>query len=313
MDPAILLYWVQRPIFVLVLSFTLGFLISMLIWQARKRRGMKNLEKLLLNEEKEFKQAFNPKAHVIEEGFRGLFIARKQELQRLQQLENYRRNYIGNVAHELKTPLFSIQGYIESVLEDPDIDKEMLTQFLNKANKNADRLGQIVNDLDAITKFESGMLAIEKDSFNIEDLITEVCEELEIQASQKELSLEHISDSTENLVFADRVRIRQILVNLGFNSIKYGKQKGKTTYHIRENEKQLIIEVTDNGIGIPQESLGRIFERFYRVDSHRSRDKGGSGLGLSIVKHIIEAHGEHIEVSSVEGEGSTFTFTLSKP
>lgn len=313
MDPAILLYWAQHPIFVSVLSFTLGFLISMLIWQARKRRVMKNLEKLLLNEEKEFKQAFNPKAQVIEEGFRGLFIARKQELQRLQQLENYRRNYIGNVAHELKTPLFSIQGYIESVLEDPDIDQETLTQFLNKANKNADRLGQIVNDLDAITKFESGMLAIEKDTFNIEDLITEVCEELEIQASQKEINLEHISDSSANLVFADRVRIRQILVNLGFNSIKYGKQKGKTTYHIKENEKQLVIEVTDNGIGIPQESLGRIFERFYRVDSHRSRDKGGSGLGLSIVKHIIEAHGEHIEVSSVEGEGSTFTFTLSKP
>jgi len=313
MDPAILLCWAQHPILVSVLSFTLGFLISMLIWQARKRRVMKNLEKLLLNEKKEFKQAFNPNAQVIEEGFRGLFIARKQELQRLQQLENYRRNYIGNVAHELKTPLFSIQGYIESVLEDPDIDKEMLTQFLNKANKNADRLGQIVNDLDAITKFESGMLAIEKDSFNIEDLITEVCEELEIQASQKEINLEHISDSSANLVFADRVRIRQILVNLGFNSIKYGKQKGKTTYHIRENEKQLIIEVTDNGIGIPQESLGRIFERFYRVDSHRSRDKGGSGLGLSIVKHIIEAHGEHIEVSSVEGEGSTFSFTLSKP
>ncbi len=185
MDPAILLYWAQHPIFVSVMSFTLGFLISMLIWQARKRRVMKNLEKLLLNEEKEFKQAFNPKAQVIEEGFRGLFIARKQELQRLQQLENYRRNYIGNIAHELKTPLFSIQGYIESVLEDPDIDKEMSTQFLKKANKNADRLGQIVNDLDAITKFESGMLAIEKNSFNIEDLITEVCEELEIQASQK--------------------------------------------------------------------------------------------------------------------------------
>jgi two-component system phosphate regulon sensor histidine kinase PhoR len=312
MDPAILLYWAQHPIFVSVLSFSLGFFISMLIWQSRKRRVMKNLEKLLLNEEKEFKQAFNPKARVIEEGFRGLFIARKQELQRLQQLENYRRNYIGNVAHELKTPLFSIQGYIESVLEDPDIDKETLTQFLNKANKNADRLGQIVNDLDAITKFESGMLAIEKDTFNIQDLITEVCEELEIQASQKEIHLEHISDSAENLVYADRVRIRQILVNLGFNSIKYGKQKGKTTYHIKENEKQLIIEVTDNGIGIPEESLGRIFERFYRVDSHRSRDKGGSGLGLSIVKHIIEAHGEHIEVSSVEGEGSTFTFTLSK-
>lgn len=274
---------------------------------------MKNLERLLLNEEKNFEQAFNPKAKDIEDGFRGLFIARKQELQRLQQLENYRTEYIGNVAHELKTPLFSIQGYIETILEDTDIDKKTLKSFLGKANKNADRLGQIVNDLDAITKFESGVLAIEKDSFDIKDLISEVCEELEIQASQKEIQLEVYSESAQNHVFADRIRIRQVLVNLGYNSIKYGKTAGKTTYDIKETEKNLVIEVSDNGIGIPSDSVGRIFERFYRVDTHRNRDKGGSGLGLSIVKHIIEAHGEHIEVSSTEGAGSTFTFTLAKP
>ena len=305
-------YIITHPITVAVFSFSLGIGLSSLIWRARKRKVLKNLERLISHEEADYETTINPKAQDIEDGFRTLFIARKQELQRLQQLETYRRDYLGNVAHELKTPLFSIQGYIETVMDDPDLSPEEVYKFLKKANKNVDRLGQLVNDLDAITKYESGVLNIEMGPFNILELIREVIEELEIQASQKEIRLMVQTKSDNNLVNADRTRIRQVLVNLGYNSIKYGIDKGTTNYKIFDTGAKIIIEVADNGIGIPQEHVGRIFERFYRVDAHRNRETGGSGLGLSICKHIVEAHGEQIKVMSTVGAGSSFTFALPK-
>ena len=305
-------YIITHPITVAVFSFSLGIGLSSLIWRARKRKVLKNLERLISHEEADYETTINPKAQDIEDGFRTLFIARKQELQRLQQLETYRRDYLGNVAHELKTPLFSIQGYIETVMDDPDLSPEEVYKFLKKANKNVDRLGQLVNDLDAITKYESGVLNIEMGPFNILELIREVIEELEIQASQKEIRLMVQTKSDNNLVNADRTRIRQVFVNLGYNSIKYGIDKGTTNYKIFDTGAKIIIEVADNGIGIPQEHVGRIFERFYRVDAHRNRETGGSGLGLSICKHIIEAHGEQIKVMSTVGAGSSFTFALPK-
>jgi len=305
-------YIITHPLSVAVLSFSAGIGISSLVWKARKNRVLKNLERLISNEEADYETTLNPKAKDIEDGFRTLFIARKQELQRLQQLETYRRDYLGNVAHELKTPLFSIQGYIDAVMDDPEMSQEQLNTFLKKANKNVDRLGQLVNDLDAITKYESGVLHIEMDTFNILELVKEVIEELEIQAAQKEIRILFQSKSANNLVMADRKRIRQVLVNLGYNSIKYGIQKGTTNFKIFDTGAKLIIEVVDNGIGIPQEHVGRIFERFYRVDAHRNRETGGSGLGLSICKHIIEAHGEQIKVMSTVGAGSSFTFALVK-
>ena len=305
-------YIITHPITVAVFSFSLGIGLSSLIWRARKRKVLKNLERLISHEEADYETTINPKAQDIEDGFRTLFIARKQELQRLQQLETYRRDYLGNVAHELKTPLFSIQGYIETVMDDPDLSPEEVYKFLKKANKNVDRLGQLVNDLDAITKYESGVLNIEMGPFNILELIREVIEELEIQASQKEIRLMVQTKSDNNLVNADRTRIRQVLVNLGYNSIKYGIDKGTTNYKIFDTGAKIIIEVADNGIGIPQEHVGRIFERFYRVDAHRNRETGGSGFGLSICKHIIEAHGEQIKVMSTVGAGSSFTFALPK-
>ena len=305
-------YIITHPITVAVFSFSIGIGLSSLIWRARKRKVLKNLERLISHEEADYETTINPKAQDIEDGFRTLFIARKQELQRLQQLETYRRDYLGNVAHELKTPLFSIQGYIETVMDDPDLSPEEVYKFLKKANKNVDRLGQLVNDLDAITKYESGVLNIEMGPFNILELIREVIEELEIQASQKEIRLMVQTKSDNNLVNADRTRIRQVLVNLGYNSIKYGIDKGTTNYKIFDTGAKIIIEVADNGIGIPQEHVGRIFERFYRVDAHRNRETGGSGLGLSICKHIVEAHGEQIKVMSTVGAGSSFTFALPK-
>ncbi len=296
----------------LLLAFALGIGVATFVWKQRKRTVLRNLELLISAEEDDYEEKKNPQAKDIEDAFKMLFKARKQELHRMQQLENYRRDYIGNVAHELKTPLFSIQGYIESVLDDPDIEPVTLRSFLKKANKNAARLGQIVKDLDSITKFESGVLNIQKNPFDLGQLINEVIEELEIQASNKEISLFLQGKTSGIMVIGDRDRITQVLINLGFNSIRYGKQGGTTSYKLSDTGEKIIVEVIDNGIGIPLQHQNRIFERFYRVDTHRNRETGGSGLGLSICKHIIEAHGEKIQVISTEGAGSVFSFALPK-
>lgn len=296
----------------LLLAFALGIGVATFVWKQRKRTVLRNLELLISAEEDDYEEKKNPQAKDIEDAFKMLFKARKQELHRMQQLENYRRDYIGNVAHELKTPLFSIQGYIESVLDDPDIEPATLRSFLKKANKNAARLGQIVKDLDSITKFESGVLNIQKNPFDLSQLINEVIEELEIQASNKEISLFLQGKTSGIMVIGDRDRITQVLINLGFNSIRYGKQGGTTSYKLSDTGEKIIVEVIDNGIGIPLQHQTRIFERFYRVDTHRNRETGGSGLGLSICKHIIEAHGEKIQVISTEGAGSVFSFALPK-
>ena len=296
----------------LLLAFALGTGFATFVWKQRKRTVLRNLELLISAEEDDYEEKINPQAKDIEDAFKMLFKARKQELLRMQQLENYRRDYIGNVAHELKTPLFSIQGYIESVLDDPDIDHATMHSFLKKANKNAARLGQIVKDLDSITKFESGVLNIQKNPFDLGQLINEVIEELEIQASNKEISLFFQGKTSGIMVIGDRDRITQVLINLGFNSIRYGKQGGTTNYKLSDTGEKIIVEVIDNGIGIPLQHQNRIFERFYRVDAHRNRETGGSGLGLSICKHIIDAHGEKIQVISTEGAGSVFSFALPK-
>jgi two-component system phosphate regulon sensor histidine kinase PhoR len=296
----------------LLLAFALGTGVATFVWKQRKRTVLRNLELLISAEEDDYEEKINPQAKDIEDAFKMLFKARKQELLRMQQLENYRRDYIGNVAHELKTPLFSIQGYIESVLDDPEIDPTTLRSFLKKANKNAARLGQIVKDLDSITKFESGVLNIQKNPFDLGQLINEVIEELEIQASNKEISLFFQGKTSGIMVIGDRDRITQVLINLGFNSIRYGKQGGTTNYKLSDTGEKIIVEVIDNGIGIPLQHQNRIFERFYRVDAHRNRETGGSGLGLSICKHIIDAHGEKIQVISTEGAGSVFSFALPK-
>ena len=296
----------------ILLAFALGTGVATFVWKQRKRTVLRNLELLISAEEDDYEEKIDPQAKDIEDAFKMLFKARKQELQRMQQLENYRRDYIGNIAHELKTPLFSIQGYIESVLDDPEIDQTTLRSFLKKANKNAARLGQIVKDLDTITKFESGVLNIQKNAFDLGQLISEVIEELEIQASNKEISLFFQGKTQGIMVLGDRDKITQVLVNLGFNSIRYGKLGGTTNYKLSDTGEKIIVEVMDNGIGIPLQHQNRIFERFYRVDAHRNRETGGSGLGLSICKHIIDAHGEKIEVISTEGAGSVFSFALPK-
>jgi two-component system phosphate regulon sensor histidine kinase PhoR len=240
---------------------------------------------------------------------------RKIEIETLKVREEYRKEFLGNVSHELKTPLFTVQGYIETLLDGAADNEKIRDKYLDRANKGVERLIYIVKDLDMITKLEAGDLSLEIEVFDIVELIKSVYEMLEMKASKKKMSLVFDVDyDTQILVKADKERVRQVLTNLIVNSIKYGIEKGTTEVSIENLIKnKVIVRVTDNGEGITSENIPRLFERFYRVDKSRSREVGGSGLGLSIVKHIIEAHDEKIYVESEIGVGSEFSFTLEKP
>ena len=240
---------------------------------------------------------------------------RSSEINILKDQENYRREFLGNVSHELKTPLFTIQGYILTLLEGAMKDKKVRSKYLNRTAKGVDRIISIVKDLDLITQFESGIKTVDKSNFNIYELIDNVYDLMEFESEKNNTKL-RIRNEINNsvLVYADKERILQVLTNLVVNSIKYGKENGYTEIAVDEYDKdRVIVRVIDDGEGIEEEHLPRLFERFYRIDKTRSRKKGGSGLGLSIVKHIIEAHQEQIFVKSKVGIGTEFSFTLLKP
>jgi len=239
---------------------------------------------------------------------------KKLEIEALKIRENYRREFIGNVSHELKTPLFTVQGYIETLLDGALNDEKIKEKYLERANKGVERLIYIIKDLDMITKLEVGELHLEKETFDIVDLIENVFELLEMKASKNVIFLTFNKKYQKPIwVKADKDRIQQVLSNLIVNSIKYGRNKGTTELSV-ENliMNKVLIRVTDNGEGINNDEIPRLFERFYRVDKSGSREQGGSGLGLSIVKHILDAHNEKIYVESQIGIGSEFSFTLEK-
>jgi len=239
----------------------------------------------------------------------------RSEINILKDQENYRREFLGNISHELKTPLFTIQGYILTLLEGAMKDKKVREKYIIRAAKGVDRLISIVKDLDLITQFESGIKTVDKSKFNIYELVDNVFELMEFEAEKNNISLQTEKDENNpNYVYADKERIIQVLTNLVVNSIKYGTENGFTKVVVENSDNEnLLIKVIDNGEGIEEEHLPRLFERFYRIDKNRSRKKGGSGLGLSIVKHIIEAHNQQIFVKSEIGVGTEFSFTLSKP
>lgn len=238
---------------------------------------------------------------------------KKLEIDDLRKQEKFRREFLSNVSHEFKTPLFAIQGYIEAIQDDDFEDLTLAKQFLEKAAKNVDRLSYLIGDLDEISKLESGEIKINYSKFKINDLIREVFESLEMKAKQHETKFVFKQKYDEAIwVSADKEKIRQVLVNLIENSMKYGKMGGSTSLSLFDLHDQVLVEVTDDGIGIEEKYLPRLFERFFRTDASRSRQIGGSGLGLAIVKHIIEAHEQTINVRSTEGLGSTFGFTLKK-
>jgi len=239
---------------------------------------------------------------------------KKIEIETLKVREEYRREFLGNVSHELKTPLFTVQGYLSTLLDGAMNDKTIRKKYLERAEKGVERLIHIVKDLDMITKLEAGDLNLEYSEFNIVDVIQNVFDLLEMKADQKNIMLMFDMKYTKPImVWGDHEKIQQVVTNLVMNSIKYGKENGTTEVSIEDlvNNK-IIVRITDNGEGIQKQYVPRLFERFFRVDKSGARSEGGSGLGLSIVKHIIEAHHQKIYVESKYGYGSEFSFTLEK-
>ena len=238
-----------------------------------------------------------------------------KEIARLKDVEKFRKQYLGNVAHELKTPVFNIQGYISTLL-DGGIDDELINRkYLERADKSVNRMINIIRDLDTISALENDMEMMHPETFDIVALAKEIAEQCEMEAAKKKISI--VVKFSQNLpsrfwVSADKFYIGQVLENLIMNSIRYGKEGGQTKLDFRDMLDKVLIEVEDNGIGIAKSDAPRVFERFYRTDTGRSREQGGTGLGLAIVKHIVEGHGERVSVRSEVGVGSTFTFTLKK-
>ena len=238
--------------------------------------------------------------------------AKEEELRQMKKDESYRREFIGNVSHELKTPIFNIQGYVQTLLDGGLQDDTINMKYLQRADKSVERMINIVEDLEVISRLETEQSELDIQSFNINNLVNEVFEQLEIQAHEMDISFELNNQSNTNFVNGDRAKLQQVFINLVSNSIKYGKKRGKTIVRILDMDDNILVEVADNGIGIDQVSLSRLFERFYRVDKNRSREIGGTGLGLAIVKHILEGHNQTISVRSTKGVGSTFSFILEK-
>lgn len=238
---------------------------------------------------------------------------RNHEIEKLLKLENHRKEFLGNVSHELKTPIFNIQGYVSTLIDGGLYDETINLEYLKRADKSVDRMIHIIGDLEQISQLESGILELDYEYYDVIEQIKDVFVSLEIQAQTKKITFDFLEiPDKEVLVYADKFRIRQVFVNLLTNSLKYGKEGGKTLIGYLEKENEVSIFVSDDGIGIEEVHLPRLFERFYRVDKGRSREQGGTGLGLAIVKHILEAHHKSIRVSSKVSEGTTFTFSLQK-
>lgn len=316
-----LLYFLKSSDWVLVVLFALFFfLISFVILQYRIQKFIyRRIKKIyddvaLLESSALSTDPITTDMKTLTQEIEKFAKDKKVEIDTLKIREEYRKDFLGNVSHELKTPLFTVQGYIETLLGGAINDKSVRKKYLQRANKAVERLIYIVKDLDLITKLEAGELQIERSSFDIIELIRNVFELLEMKSAKMEITLTFDMDYPEPVyVYADRDKIQQVLTNLLVNSIKYGQQNGTTEVSVENLIKnKVIVRVTDNGEGIPKQHIPRLFERFYRIDKSGSRSEGGSGLGLAIVKHIIEAHGEKIYVESVEKVGSEFSFTLEK-
>lgn len=296
------------------------FILSFLIIQYRTERFIYDrIKKIydevsILNEDEFIRVSTTTDIDSLSNSVKNYVQGKRIEIKNLTERDSFRKDFLGNVSHELKTPLFTVQGYILTLIEGGINDKMIRDKYLERANKGVDRLVAIVTDLDMIAKLETEGLKMNYEVFNIIDLIQNVFDLFEMKAKKRNITLQFdkIYDYPV-FVNGDKERIEQVLINLVVNSVKYGKTNGITTVGIEPyTEHQFIIKVIDNGEGIKQEHIPRLFERFYRVDQSRSREQGGSGLGLSIVKHIIEAHNEIMLINSTFKEGSEFSFTMKK-
>ncbi len=296
------------------------FILSFLIIQYRTERFIYDrIKKIydevsILNEDEFIRASTTTDIDSLSNSVKNYVQGKRIEIKNLTERDSFRKDFLGNVSHELKTPLFTVQGYILTLIEGGINDKMIRDKYLERANKGVDRLVAIVKDLDMIAKLETEGLKMNYEVFNIIDLIQNVFDLFEMKAKKRNITLQF--DKVYDypvFVNGDKERIEQVLINLVVNSVKYGKTNGITTVGIEPyTEHQFIIKVIDNGEGIKQEHIPRLFERFYRVDQSRSREQGGSGLGLSIVKHIIEAHNETMLINSTFKEGSEFSFTMKK-
>ncbi|MBC7744228.1 MAG: sensor histidine kinase [Flavobacterium sp.] len=316
-------YYFQQKLLDMVLTFCISLLVSFVVFYYLIERfvysKIKLIHKLIhsLKLGQDLKDALGEYVspdpiNDVEQEVKEWAREKKNEIDSLKNQEKFRREFLSNISHEFKTPLFAIQGYIEAI-QDGDTDEVTTKKFLEKAARNVDRLSFLIKDLDAISKLESGEIPINYTKFDLSQLIQEVIESLELKAKEYQIKLLFKDKySSSALVWADREKIRQVLVNLTDNSFKYGKLNGKTSFKIFSLHDQVLVEITDDGTGIEEKYLPRLFERFYRTDKSRSRQIGGSGLGLAIVKHILEAHQQTVTVRSTEGIGSSFAFTLAK-
>jgi two-component system phosphate regulon sensor histidine kinase PhoR len=316
-----LLYFFEVLVwYIPLIFFGLALLLSFVIIQSRVerfiyRRVKKIYDDVSLLESSSFSsKPITTDMKTLTEEIEKFAKDKKVEIDTLKIREEYRRDFLGNVSHELKTPLFTVQGYILTLLDGAIKDKKVSEKYLKRASKGVERLIYIVKDLDMITKLETGDLNLKKEEFDIIELIRNVFELLEMRAAKKEITLTFDMEYPDPIyVSGDSEKIQQVLSNLLVNSIKYGHQNGTTEVSVENLIKnKVIVRVTDNGEGIPKQHIPRLFERFYRVDQSGSRKEGGSGLGLAIVKHIIEAHGEKIYVESEVDVGSEFSFTLER-
>lgn len=304
----------------IILSVITLFIVSFFIIQYRAehfiyRRLKKIYEEVsILNVDDLKRENATTDIDILSKRMQKFVEGKRLEIKSLTERDSFRRDFLGNVAHELKTPLFTVQGYILTLLEGAINDKKIRMKYLDRANKGVERLAAVIKDLDMIAKLENEGTKLNKEVFNILELIQNVFDLFEMKAKKRNISL--LFDKVYEFpvfVKGDVEKIEQVLINLIVNSIKYGKPNGNTVVAVESyNDKKFIVKVIDNGEGIKKEHLPRLFERFYRVDQSRSREQGGSGLGLSIVKHIVEAHGENIFLKSTYGEGSEFSFTIEK-
>ena len=305
---------VVELLILIIILFTLYFFIIYFYLESFVLKKIKNLYKdLVSNQETEQSVLVSTNMDELVEQLKIFSKESETEIKSMQQKENFRRDFIGNLAHELKTPLFTSQSYLLTLIDGALKDENINLKYLKIAEKSIERLIFIVKDLDLITKLESDDLKLEKSTFNIISLVNNVFEMLEIQSSIKKISFSLDVKFKSVQVIADQEKIHQVLTNLIENSVKYGKESGTTEVTIQDiTENKIIVRITDNGNGIQKKHFKRLFERFYRIDNSGNRKTGGSGLGLAIVKHIIDAHDEKIYVESDHGVGSEFSFTLEK-
>lgn len=267
----------------------------------------------MIQSSKDFNKSKSGSFEDLDRDVRQWLIESQDKLAQFETQESFRREFMGNVSHELKTPIFNIQGYIMSLLDGAVYDENFNIKYLSRAMKSVDRMIDLVEDLEVISRLETAGIKLEKTSFDLLTLVQDVMDSLEFKAKKKNVQLKfNYPEAKSLMVFADRKRMQQVLENLVVNGIKYGKEGGQVNVQFYKLDQNVLVEVIDDGIGIDEASLPRVFERFYRVDKARTIKKStGSGLGLSIVKHIIEAHGQAIRVRSTVGKGSVFSFTIA--